>query len=148
MPRISREAAAAKESFVLSLLTDNPALTPKEIQEAVKAKFGGAMNADRVKALRASLTGSPPPSTETPSTETIAEPAALAPAALAPPAPEPQPPVELASTPAPTPTAPTEPPVITVVEQVTDQNGTYIRPVQSDTRPTRQIAPGLTEVIQ
>lgn len=59
MPRISRELAAQKETFVTDLLKGNSAITLREVTEAVKAKFGASMNAVKIGELRAKLTGTP-----------------------------------------------------------------------------------------
>ncbi len=145
MPRISREAAAAKEMFVTDLYIGNPALTGKEVQAAVVAKFGGAMNSDKVKAIRQRVLGMPPdvlaeakvdapvPTPDVPETEAIFTP-----------------PVAVAQV-APPPVATTEIDPATIVttpmEAVTDENGTHIRRPVEDTRPRRQIQPGLQEVV-
>lgn len=162
MPRISREAAAAKESFVMSLFATNPAITNKEVQDAIKTKFGGAMNADKVKDLKARATGTtsiattlPMAQVEPESTETIVTPEpvqaqAESPQTVVTPETEspftPTPVVQVA---APKPIAAVEPvdPVLIPMEQVTDGNGTYIRAPTPETGKRKQIVPGLEEVI-
>jgi hypothetical protein len=138
MPRISREAAAAKEAFVLGLFATNPATTPKEVQEKVKAQFGGAMNADKVKELRDRLlTKDSPIVTTAPETEQV----------FSPPEPVAEP---VSAGPAPKPEAVVVPvdPVLIPMEQVTDQNGAYIRKPTPTEGTERQIAPGLVEVVK
>lgn len=162
MPRISREAAAAKESFVLGLFATNPALTNKEVQDAVKQRFGGAMNANRVNDLRERATGTTPQSspivtsqsTETivtsQSTETIVEPVTVAN-----PTPDTEQTFSVAQETAPAPEVAAAPdktiekvePVLTTFEQVTDANGTHLRNPTDDTRPRKTIVSGLEEVV-
>jgi hypothetical protein len=55
MPRISREAAAAKQSFVRNLIQADSTVTNQTIQAKLKEQFGGLMNADTIKAIRAEV---------------------------------------------------------------------------------------------
>lgn len=162
MPRISREAAAAKESFVMSLFATNPAITNKEVQDAVKTKFGGAMNADKVKDLKARATGTTPIATTLPmaqvepadaveSTEGIVtpEPVQAAEPMVTPETETPFTPTPVVQVAAPKPIAAVEPvdPVLIPMEQVTDGTGTYIRAPTPETGKRKQIVPGLEEVV-
>jgi len=162
MPRISREAALAKESFVMSLFATNPAITNKEVQDAVKTKFGGAMNADKVKDLKARATGTTPIATTLPmaqvepaveSTETIVAPepvqAQAAEPTVTPETETPFTPTPVVQVAAPKPIAAVEPvdPVLIPMEQVTDGNGTHIRAPTPETGKRKQIVPGLEEVV-
>ena len=153
MPRISREAAAAKESFVLGLFATNPALTNKEVQDAVKQRFGGAMNANRVNDLRERATGTTPqssPIVTSQSTETIIEPVTVTN-----PTPDTEQTFSVAQETAPAPEVAAAPdktiekvePVLTTFEQVTDANGTHLRNPTDDTRPRKTIVSGLEEVV-
>lgn len=56
MPRISRELAAKKESFVAGLFATNPALTIREVQDALKVEFQQTMNPATILKLRNGLT--------------------------------------------------------------------------------------------
>lgn len=56
MPRISRELAAKKESFVAGLFATNPALTIREVQDALKVEFQQTMNPATILKLRSGLT--------------------------------------------------------------------------------------------
>lgn len=150
MPRISREAAALKETFVLGLFATNPTLTMKEVQEQVKAKFNQAMNATRILQLRDSLTKKDSPIVVAGQVEgeTAVTPVATAPAETVP-----TPETETTFSP-PTPIPAPEPlsatpgePVVKVVEQVTTVDGTFVRepqPAKEGTDVT--IRPGLVEV--
>lgn len=158
MPRISRDVAAAKESFVLGLFAENPSFTMKEIQTKVKEKYGASMNSNKINQLRGSVTtkGSPIVSNEQPAVEPAPEAVVAATPAEV---------VTTASTesstgnenvtfvsvpaPAPVSVAPVEP-VLMPVTEVTDSTGTYVKPVEvSETvEKTRTIRPGLVEVVK
>jgi hypothetical protein len=83
MPRISEELSKSKQEFVLGILTSNPKLTVREVQEQLKVKFAGvkggeSMNPRTVLDLRNGLLNpqtSPIVTMETAeSTETIVTP--------------------------------------------------------------------------
>lgn len=151
MPRISAEVAAAKQSFVLGLFADNPSLSMKEVQDKVKAQFGGAMNAVKVLELKHSLLNKDSPivvsnadSTTTfvtPTTEVLTvnhvEEAFTAPVVAAIPAPQP---------------ISVVPPEVTetntkVMEQVTTSEGTFVREPQPQKQGEEvQIVKGLVEI--
>lgn len=56
MPRISRELAAKKESFVAGLFATNPTLTIREVQEALKVEFQQTMNPATILKLKGNIT--------------------------------------------------------------------------------------------
>jgi hypothetical protein len=56
MPRISRELATQKESFVSGLFATNPALTIREVQEALKGQFNQTMNPATILKLKGNIT--------------------------------------------------------------------------------------------
>lgn len=85
MPKISKQKSEEKQSFVLGLLTDNPKLTVREIQESLKVKFAQTMNPATIAVLKKKLEGGDSPIVVAGQTETV---------------PTPEPTAEVAATPA------------------------------------------------
>jgi hypothetical protein len=157
MPRISKEAAAAKQSFVLGLYATNPTLTMKEVQEQVKAQFGGAMNAVKILELKNSLLNKDSPIVlagpePTPATLTEAHVAEAFPTEVltvnhvdAPV--EPLKVTSILTAPKPLAAEPPGEVTVRIMEQVTTADGTFVREPQPPKQGEEvQIVKGLVEV--
>jgi hypothetical protein len=144
MPRISRETAAAKQSFVRNLILADSTVTNQTIQAKLKEQFGGLMNAETIKAIRAEVV-TPGSAVVAQQTETHLDGPMPD---LTPKADSTQPVV------APEPVMAAEKvvekvdPVVTVVDLVTDERGSYIRTPTPTEGKEVTLRPGLVEVVK
>lgn len=144
MPRISKELSTQKQNFVLGLFATNAKLTIREVQEALKAQFGATMNPTMVLSLRNGLTKQDSPIVINDAPEASASPVVAVEAA-----PEPVTPVTQTVAPEPVTVAPAGNPVIVLMDQVTSENGNFVRdPIKVEGTETSTGIKGVTELVK